>query len=235
MKSILVYDSTSSRSDAHCRALVGLGYFVWHYSNGSISSFPPNKWARPASYDFIFLHANDPFDEASNTGPILRYGGKAVIAPGRVPRSVSPPDAMLTIAEMTAFFGLVFSTPPTPLDDAIKIVWRNNESEFAFRLLCEAWEQVEIKKQSKLHEITIHSPSDDAKNWFKPFEFEPSVDNAKKIAALMGTNQERAKAVLLAVVNKELLADPIEAFLHPKATDVACTRTTTEAQSSTDS
>jgi hypothetical protein len=216
MKTVLVFDKSSDRRDTHCAVLAALGYSVFRYANGYIEAYPPGTVAVPTAYDLILLHSNDEpdFSVLGIAGLILSYGGRVLIEAGRVPRSVSAPDATLSAGEMKAFCDLVFSVPSTGLDDAIKIVWRDNEHGLALRLLCEAYampaDGTGIRSyqpnENGAKAIPVHCP--DPSTWFGLLGAVAPISETDKAAItafgrLMGGAEEEAKNLARAIARKD--------------------------------
>ena len=140
MKQVLVFDSTSSRSDVHCNGLRQLGHSVFCFKNGRVDSADAAASTVPKVFDLVLLHSNDEpaFAHQNIAGPNLRYGGSVLVDPERVPRAVSP-GSELTLAELRAFCDYFFANSSKGIADAVSAVWFDNDSLYALRLLCDAY------------------------------------------------------------------------------------------------
>lgn len=124
MKTVLVFDTTPSRRDAHCRALVDLGHAVFRCKNLVVEAYPPSTTTAPTTYDLILLHANDEsaFSTCHSSGPVLRYGGSEIVERGRISRAVLP-EHPLSKDEMTAIIAALDVVHPVTFEDAIAGIW----------------------------------------------------------------------------------------------------------------
>jgi len=124
MKTVLVFDKSSGRRDAHCKVLADLGHSVFCYANGNIEFYPPSTLTVPAAYNLILLHSNDKtdFDRLNISGPILNYGGSEIVKAGRIPRGVSA-DCPISEEEMSAIIAALDALDPATFESAIAAIW----------------------------------------------------------------------------------------------------------------
>lgn len=176
----------------------GIALFHWSYINGAVLRALSGRYT-----DLIIIAISG---DGIENGP----GGERCYC---VKRPVGKQEDDVFGLRLKEF---VEKIQTTRIPDFTLLEPSGSSETFALRLLCEAWEQVEVKKEQELNGIVIHSPGSDAKKWFDPFGTGPSEDNADKIAALMGEAEERASAVLLAVVTNGDMAGRIGEFLRPK-------------------
>lgn len=98
---------------------------------------------------------------------------------------------------------------------------RDSSAFLALRLLCEAWEQVTVKKEPTVSGITIHAPTDFSK-WLAPFGGSTTGDIERVVGMVgYGDIRTKAKAVLDAANEKGDLQEAITEFLKLKQVNSA--------------
>lgn len=220
-KAILVYDSNPDRRRRHCEALSNADVVVWQWEDEEIVLFPSGVVAGgelPEQWDLILLHAPGrdaaAFERESISGPVLRYGGDGGQRNNSVPRVVSAASP-LTEDELKHFTDHFFDSIRGGIAEAIAATWFH-EPKLALRLLCEAWQFTNGESTRSMNDVAVYAPTSKA-DWFAPFGLEPTEENASELAALMGEDEARARAVLLAAVGNGGIGQAIGDFLNPKA------------------
>ena len=214
--SLLVYDNDNlTRAKGMAQAFLRLGICSRIIYQGSLIDAQGNDAEAPCTrWDLVLLHKSNQnaFDQAViNADNILTFTGDGS---GNIPDYL-PDDAVAHICHVLGDT----SIPVLDKKEAILTFWRC-EPRIAFRLLCEAWEIVNIDKSPDCEGFTIHAPVT-PEDWLRPFDKKPSDPNAiEDVLAMMGSVEIKAKAerVLKSVGGEEIdLRNAVLEFLAETA------------------
>lgn len=206
---IIIWDSTAGRCTANRTVIesaalelrIAVEVQVW------TEPLAPKNGTLGNHCDLLLLHA--PTDEnvamswfeskAIAVPLVLRYSGGG--SSGGVPRAVSDRDP-LNQFEATGILEAArdTSTQKAFLDRLLAIWTAFPINLLAFRLLCEAWEEVNVKGNASLSGFPITAPSG-LPDWVAPFstQSDGSTATANSVVALM--ENEDTKSRVEAVLN----------------------------------
>lgn len=95
---VLVFDGTPQRRDAHCQLFQALGCEVWKWEDADVVACHTAAADSKTTWDVILLHApgsdENAFKRKSLSGKVLIYNGSGGSHPGCIPRAVSDPNPL---------------------------------------------------------------------------------------------------------------------------------------------
>ena len=199
---IIIWDSTPARCSANGHAITSAASALGVNIEVQVWTGPraPQNGTLTPQCDLLLLHATDEnaamswFQTTSIEVPrILKYGGGGV--GGGVPRAVSDTNPLNDFETKRILEAVRNSSSQEAFLKLALAIWSAvQEYQLALRLLCEAWSEVNLKKNKTLSGFPVHAPSK-LDDWLAPFAPEGN-DDAAKIASVvsnMGDNDTKEK------------------------------------------